>query len=159
MNKIIQPSRSGLKEAATALQQGQLVAFPTETVYGLGGDARAPMAVAAIFDVKQRPTFNPLITHIKDFEAAHALGAFNETASLLARHFLARSADAGRAAARGLWGGRFGLSRKHDHCIAGAVSSSGARLADGGANADCSTPRRIFRGGSARHAPSMSARL
>ena len=87
MSKIIQPSRSGLKEAATALQQGHLVAFPTETVYGLGGDARAPMAVAAIFDVKQRPTFNPLITHIKDFEAAHALGAFNETASLLARHF------------------------------------------------------------------------
>jgi L-threonylcarbamoyladenylate synthase len=57
-------------EAASLLRQGNLVAFPTETVYGLGGDARNGRAVAAIFAAKGRPQFNPLICHYPDADAA-----------------------------------------------------------------------------------------
>ena len=61
---------SSIQEAAAALKLGQLVAFPTETVYGLGADAENPDAVAKIYAVKQRPTDHPLIVHIADKEAA-----------------------------------------------------------------------------------------
>lgn len=64
------PSSSQITEdvlhAAHLLKEGRLVAFPTETVYGLGADATNPMAVAKVFEVKRRPTFDPLIVHIAD---------------------------------------------------------------------------------------------
>lgn len=53
--------------AARAIREGKLVAFPTETVYGLGANAFDPMAVARIFEAKERPSFDPLIVHIADF--------------------------------------------------------------------------------------------
>jgi len=53
-----------IKEAADIIKKGGLVAFPTETVYGLGADAFNPKAVARIFEVKRRPSFDPLIVHI-----------------------------------------------------------------------------------------------
>lgn len=59
--------------AATALRKGELVAFATETVYGLGGVALWPETVARIFEVKGRPTFDPLIVHVPDLPAAHKL--------------------------------------------------------------------------------------
>ncbi|MEM7238275.1 MAG: Sua5/YciO/YrdC/YwlC family protein, partial [Pseudomonadota bacterium] len=55
---------AGLERAAHLLSDGQLVAFPTETVYGLGADAREGRAVAGIFEAKGRPEFNPLIVHV-----------------------------------------------------------------------------------------------
>lgn len=55
-----------LQRAAMCLQDGGLVAFPTETVYGLGADATNPTAVARVFEAKQRPTFDPLIVHLAD---------------------------------------------------------------------------------------------
>src|ERR1700737_1334253 len=55
-----------IAEAARLLRQGELVGFPTETVYGLGGDATNGRAVAAIFAAKGRPSFNPLIVHVPD---------------------------------------------------------------------------------------------
>ena len=58
------PSAAKIEEAAKALREGQLVAFPTETVYGLGADATNEVAVAKIFAAQGRPQFNPLITHI-----------------------------------------------------------------------------------------------
>lgn len=61
---------SSIEEAAAALKRGQLVAFPTETVYGLGADAENSNAVARIYAVKQRPTDHPLIVHIADKEVA-----------------------------------------------------------------------------------------
>lgn len=61
---------SSIQQAAVALKTGQLVAFPTETVYGLGADAENPDAVAKIYSVKQRPTDHPLIVHIADKDAA-----------------------------------------------------------------------------------------
>ncbi len=76
-----------IAEAAQALRDGRLVAFPTETVYGLGADATNGRAVARIFVVKGRPRFNPLIVHVLDIEAARAVGQFNATAESLAAAF------------------------------------------------------------------------
>ncbi|HLY58026.1 MAG TPA: L-threonylcarbamoyladenylate synthase [Stellaceae bacterium] len=71
-------------EAAERLRNGELVAFPTETVYGLGGDATDDRAVARIFAAKGRPRFNPLIVHLPDREAAGRLGEFTADARRLA---------------------------------------------------------------------------
>ncbi len=78
---------SSLAQAAELLQSGDLVAFPTETVYGLGADARNPEAIAKLFALKGRPHFNPLICHVANIDAARQIGAFSETALLLAAHF------------------------------------------------------------------------
>ena len=59
-----------LNMAAQLLRNGQLVGFPTETVYGLGADARDGTAVANIYDAKGRPSFNPLIVHVPDVASA-----------------------------------------------------------------------------------------
>lgn len=62
-----------IQKAARIIQEGGLVAFPTETVYGLGADALNPLAVAAIFEAKNRPTFDPLIVHVADLRQAEIL--------------------------------------------------------------------------------------
>lgn len=74
-------------EAAALLRGGALVAFPTETVYGLGGDARNERAVAGIFEAKGRPHFNPLICHFPDADAAFADVLADARARELAAHF------------------------------------------------------------------------
>ena len=66
---------------------GSLILMPTETVYGLGADARDPAAVARIFEAKGRPRFNPLIAHVADADAAAAIGAFDAPARALAAAF------------------------------------------------------------------------
>jgi L-threonylcarbamoyladenylate synthase len=76
-----------LDRAAALLRQGALVAFPTETVYGLGGDARDGRAVAAIFAAKGRPHFNPLICHYPEAEAAFADVVADDRARRLAARF------------------------------------------------------------------------
>ncbi|MEM7060909.1 MAG: L-threonylcarbamoyladenylate synthase [Pseudomonadota bacterium] len=63
----------GISGASQLLRAGEIVAFPTETVYGLGGDATNGEAVAKIFDVKGRPSFNPLIVHVASVDKAEAL--------------------------------------------------------------------------------------
>jgi len=72
--KITKATPEAIADAAAALRRGELVAFPTETVYGLGGDATNARAVAAIFAAKGRPRFNPLIAHVADVAAAERLG-------------------------------------------------------------------------------------
>ena len=74
-------------KAAEALRKGELVAFPTETVYGLGADATSDQAVATLFAAKGRPSFNPLISHVAESNAAFALGVFSEDAKKLAQAF------------------------------------------------------------------------
>jgi L-threonylcarbamoyladenylate synthase len=69
------PEASAIARAATVLRSGGLVAFPTETVYGLGADALSPAAVRSIFSAKERPTHNPLIVHVPDAGAARGLVA------------------------------------------------------------------------------------
>jgi L-threonylcarbamoyladenylate synthase len=76
-----------LDRAAALLREGRLVAFPTETVYGLGADATNAAAVAAIFAAKARPRFNPLIVHVTDEAAARRLVVFDARAAELARRF------------------------------------------------------------------------
>lgn len=78
---------TSLEEAAARLCAGGLVAFPTETVYGLGADATVPDAVARIFAAKGRPRFNPLIAHVADLEAARTQGRFDADAERLAAAF------------------------------------------------------------------------
>lgn len=77
----------GLERAAQLLRGGALVAFPTETVYGLGADARSGKAVAAIYAAKGRPSFNPLIVHLPDAAAAQDYVIWSEAAGRLACAF------------------------------------------------------------------------
>ncbi|QEN08800.1 threonylcarbamoyl-AMP synthase [Oceanispirochaeta crateris] len=65
---IYKSTEENIRKAALSILEGGLVAFPTETVYGLGGNALDPKAVASIFEAKKRPSFDPLITHIADLE-------------------------------------------------------------------------------------------
>jgi len=84
---IQRPTRRTLRQASRLLQQGRLVAFPTETVYGLGGDAASDRAVAAIYAAKRRPQHNPLIVHVATLAAARRLAWFDSRAERLARMF------------------------------------------------------------------------
>jgi L-threonylcarbamoyladenylate synthase len=81
------PDRAGIARAAEILGAGGLVAFPTETVYGLGADATQASAVARIFAAKERPRFNPLIAHLASVDAARREGVFDDAAVTLAERF------------------------------------------------------------------------
>ena len=85
--EALMPDQPGLTRAAHILRDGGLVAFPTETVYGLGGDATNDLAVAGIFDAKGRPRFNPLIVHCADLQMAEHFAVFDATARQLAAAF------------------------------------------------------------------------
>ncbi len=85
--EILRPDAGGLDRAAALLRGGGLVAFPTETVYGLGADATDDRAVARIFAAKERPEFNPLIVHVTGVEAARRIADFDATAERLAQAF------------------------------------------------------------------------
>src|SRR5579871_626533 len=78
---------AAVAEAARCLKAGGLVAFPTETVYGLGADAAQAQAIAGIYEAKGRPAFNPLIAHVADINAAKRIARFDATALKLARAF------------------------------------------------------------------------
>lgn len=85
--RIRHADTAAIVEAGALLHAGKLVAFPTETVYGLGADAGNDKAVAAIFAAKGRPQFNPLIVHVRDLEEAEKLAAFSDEARKLAHTF------------------------------------------------------------------------
>jgi len=78
---------TSISTAAAILRRGGLVAFPTETVYGLGADATNGEAVASIFAAKGRPRFNPLIVHVRDLAQAETLAEFTDGARALAAAF------------------------------------------------------------------------
>ena len=77
----------GIAQAARLLRAGALVAFPTETVYGLGADATDAQAVAGLYAAKERPRFNPLIAHLPDAKAARREGVLDAAAERLAEAF------------------------------------------------------------------------
>jgi L-threonylcarbamoyladenylate synthase len=85
--EILPDDAAGIARAAALLRDGQLVAFATETVYGLGADATNARAVASVFDAKGRPHFNPLICHYPDADAAFAHVESNPVAHALAAAF------------------------------------------------------------------------
>lgn len=78
---------AAIEEAARLIRAGELVAFPTETVYGLGADATNDRAVAGIFEAKGRPHFNPLIVHAQDVDGVRDLVQFTAAAERLADRF------------------------------------------------------------------------
>jgi L-threonylcarbamoyladenylate synthase len=84
---ILPAGEAAAATAARTLAGGGLVAFPTETVYGLGADATNAAAIARLYQAKGRPSFNPLISHVGDLTAARAIGRFGETAVKLAGAF------------------------------------------------------------------------
>ena len=84
---MLSPSDENIAWAARALREGGLVAFPTETVYGLGANARDGHAVARVYEAKARPQFNPLIVHVSDLGHAERLGVFDDRARILAQQF------------------------------------------------------------------------
>jgi L-threonylcarbamoyladenylate synthase len=85
--RLVKPDAAGIAEAARLLAAGGLVAFPTETVYGLGVDATDPLAVARLFAAKARPSFNPLIAHVADVAAARRAGKLSPLAEKIAAVF------------------------------------------------------------------------
>ena len=87
MNTVAQKITTDVPVAATALRRGELVAFPTETVYGLGADATSDAAVSAIYAAKGRPARNPLIIHVATVEQAARLVEMNAAAEKLAEAF------------------------------------------------------------------------
>jgi L-threonylcarbamoyladenylate synthase len=85
--QILPAGETAVAAAARTLAKGGLVAFPTETVYGLGADATNPAAVARIYQAKGRPAFNPLIAHVGDIAAARKIARFDAPATALAEAF------------------------------------------------------------------------
>lgn len=83
----LEPNAAGFERASEIWHAGGLVAFPTETVYGLGANARNDLAVAKIFEAKGRPQFNPLIVHVAGIEQAKELVVWNDMADRLASAF------------------------------------------------------------------------
>ena len=85
--QILPADAAAVAEAARCLKAGGLVAFPTETVYGLGADAAQGPAIARIYEAKGRPAFNPLIAHVADFATARQIARFDAAAARLAEAF------------------------------------------------------------------------
>src|SRR5947199_8031089 len=85
--RVMQADREAIATAARVLADGGLVAFPTETVYGLGADATNGEAVARLYAAKGRPRFNPLISHVVDLDAARRIARFDAAAETLAGEF------------------------------------------------------------------------
>jgi L-threonylcarbamoyladenylate synthase len=125
---IAKPTQLAIRRAAAALLRGRLVAFPTETVYGLGARARSARAVLRLYAAKGRPRFNPLIAHVAGLAQARRLVRFDARAEILARHFwpgpltlvLPRQAGAAVSRLAGAGLGTLGV-RIPDHPVALAL--------------------------------------
>ncbi len=87
VTRVSKADSAAIADAVRCLAAGGLVAFPTETVYGLGADATSGKAVARVYEAKGRPAFNPLIAHVADLAAARALARFSADAARLAETF------------------------------------------------------------------------
>ncbi|MGL4262406.1 MAG: L-threonylcarbamoyladenylate synthase [Afipia sp.] len=87
LNTAVVPAADAADAAARCLEGGGLVAFPTETVYGLGADATNARAVARLYEAKGRPSFNPLIAHVSDLQAAKRIARFDDKSLRLAETF------------------------------------------------------------------------
>ncbi len=85
--RVLKADPASIETAARALDGGALVAFPTETVYGLGADATNGVAIARLYAAKGRPAFNPLIAHVADEYAARRIARFDAVAAALATAF------------------------------------------------------------------------
>jgi L-threonylcarbamoyladenylate synthase len=89
MTVLLPPTSDSIRKVAEILRGGDVVALPTETVYGLGADASNSMAVAKIYALKSRPQFNPLIVHGASVEQLEQVAVFDDRAREIAHHFWA----------------------------------------------------------------------
>ena len=112
--RVYAPSPANLRRLAAALRRGELVAIPTETVYGLAAHALDAKACRAIFKAKRRPANDPLIVHVLDLAHAEQLAEFNPAARRLARRF---------------WPGPLTLVLPKKGCVPGIVTSGGPTVA------------------------------
>jgi L-threonylcarbamoyladenylate synthase len=112
--KVYSPTPANLRRLAGALRRGELVAIPTETVYGLAGNALDARACRTIFKAKGRPANDPLIVHVLDLAQAEQLAEFNFPARKLARRF---------------WPGPLTLVLPKKSCVPGIVTSGGPSVA------------------------------
>ncbi len=112
--RIYSPTPTNLHRLAAALRRGELVAVPTETVYGLAAHALNARACRAIFKAKGRPAKDPLIVHVLDLAHAEQLAVFNAAARRLARRF---------------WPGPLTLVLPKQPCVPGVVTSGGDTVA------------------------------
>ena len=132
-----------IARAAGLIAEGQPVAVPTETVYGLAADARDPQAVARIYAAKGRPDFNPLIVHVADLCAAERLGVFGDVERALAARFwpgpltlvVPRSADCPVASIATAGLGTIALRVPGHRAMQALLAATGAPLAAPSANA------------------------
>src|SRR6187551_1136845 len=111
--KIFSPTLPNLRRLAKALQRGELVAIPTETVYGLAAHALDAQACRAIFRAKGRPANDPLIVHVLDLAHAEQLAEFNDAARQVVRRF---------------WPGPLTIVLPKQSCVPGIVTSGGATV-------------------------------
>ncbi len=137
---IVSPTEENIVQAAEILRAGGLVAFPTETVYGLGAAAENEEAVRAVYATKGRPSHNPLIVHVTDPDMAERYGQFTETAGKVRELFsqgltLVLPLRAGSVAVGALGGGDTVALRIPRHPVAQALLASyGAGIAAPSAN-------------------------
>ena len=143
MTTLLRADDAAIADAARILRDGGLVAFPTETVYGLGADAANGRAVARIFEAKGRPRFNPLIVHVRDAEEAERHAVFNDIARKLAAAF---------------WPGALTLVLpRRDDCRLSELVSAGLRTVALRVPAHPVAARLIAQSGLAVAAPSANA--
>lgn len=112
--RVHAPTPANVRRLASALRRGELVAIPTETVYGLAANALDAKACRAIFHAKRRPANDPLIVHVLDLAHAEELAAFNPAARCLAERF---------------WPGPLTLVLPKKPCVPGIVTSGGSTVA------------------------------
>ncbi len=138
----LKADETGISAATDLLRDGQLVAFPTDTVYGLGADASNQQAVAAIYKVKSRPPDKPLIVLVDDLAQAKEIAVFSKTAEMLAQAFwpgaltLVLPQRRDNAIAKQVTAGRDNIGiRIPDHPVArGLLRSFGKAIATPSAN-------------------------
>ena len=127
---------TSLAEAGALIRDGGVVAFPTETVYGLGADATNDRSVAAIYAAKARPSFNPLIVHVESLDAAERYGDIREPLRMLAERFwpgaltlvVQKREDAGDFGPCHEWPSDTGAPRTGSSCCAGGAACCGPPL-------------------------------
>ena len=117
--RILQPTNENFDTCARLIQAGEVVAFPTETVYGLGANALDSSAVKKIYEAKGRPSDNPLIVHVADFEMIEKLAYVNDMAKIVMQNFMPGSVT-------------MVLPKKDivPYCVSGGLETVGIRMPD-----------------------------
>jgi dihydroorotase len=134
---IVRGDAPGIERALAALQRGAVVGLPTETVYGLAADAGNAAAIAAIYTIKGRPAFNPLIAHVASVELARREGQLDERGEALAAAFWPGPTDAGRSGGRGWTHLRAGACGPGNDCAACSVPSADPPAVAGNERSAC----------------------